>query len=180
MIMWYDYPQREDFNLIVDIEVAWSVNNKLKLKYKQATIFETMDFLKTLEEWKTVEWTLDFIKNHWGTKIALWFIKIDNNLFNKVFETIKNSLFRWVFGKAEAKNDWGGTQPYSAILVFVCEKLNISPHEFQNEYTIEQMNYLLDWIIYNINEWTEEWQEKNQRNNFNKENKDEDLLDLIS
>jgi hypothetical protein len=62
----------------------------------------------------------------------------------------------------------------------LCEKINVSPNEFQKNYSIEQMNYLVDGIIYNLNSQTEEWQEKNERIQFNKNNSDEELLELIN
>ena len=86
-------------------------------------------------------------------------------------------MFSWVFGSS---SDEENTVPYNSILLKICEKINIDPMKFQEQYTVEQMLYIYEWIIYNINDKTEEWREMNDKIRFNKENKDEDLLELIS
>ncbi len=127
------------------------------------------------------KWMVDFLsENSDINKITLWLLKIDKGLSDKIFETIKDSRFRGVFGKTETKDSEKATQPYNAVLVYLCEKLSIDPERFQNEYTIEQMNYLIEWTIYNANSQTEEGQVENERTQFNKNNADEDLLDLIN
>lgn len=181
--MWYDYPIRKDFDVSINVKVKLDksvFNKKLNLKFKQASILDTINFITDIWEGDASKWLLKFISEQWDAdKTTLWLIKADSKLRNKIFETIKSTRFRGVFGATKTKED-EEPQPYSSILVMLCEKINVDPNTFQENYTIEQMNYFVDWIIYNINSQTEEWQEKNERIQFNKNNSNEELLELIN
>lgn len=49
--MWYDYPVKEDFEITFNIKVGGNkgVKQKLVLKYSQASIYETIQFIKHVE-----------------------------------------------------------------------------------------------------------------------------------
>lgn len=180
--MWYDYPVKEEFDVTFSIKVGGNkgVKKKLRLKYFQASIYETIQFMKHLENDTTGERLKDFLKKYWNIdKVTLWLISIDKQFMDKVFNTIKDTRFRWVFASKKQKED-DNIRPYSSVLVFLAKEINIDPHTFQMEYTVEQMNYLMWGVVYNINDQTEEGKQINQKNEFNKKHNDSDLLKLIS
>jgi len=182
--MRYNFPIRKEYTIDVNMNVKlkWVIKPaKFKIKYKQATIIETQNFIEQVEKNNLQDWVLKFLENNSNAnKISMWIVKMNWKFFEELINKLKLTMFHWVFNEKEDKSDWSSIQPFESVLCFLCKEININPLEFVEKYTIEQMNYLLDWIIYNINEQTEEWQEKNQRRQFNKENKDEDLLALIS
>jgi len=182
--MWYDYPKKRDFDISFNISLLldWkNTENKITMKFKQATIMETIDFLMLVEKWGVWDWMADFLtENSDINKTTSWLMRLDKNLSQKVFDTIKNTRFKWTFWNSKGTSDSEPSQPYSAILMMLCEKLSIDPMGFQEKYTVEQMNYLMEWLIYNAQSQTEEWQAINDKNQFSKNNKDEDLLKLIS
>jgi len=181
--MWYDYPMKWEFDVTINVNIWYSKINKeikVELKYKQASIFETIQFFKDIDTKWLWSWLERFLKKYSNAnKITLWIIKVDKNTITRIFNIIKDTRFRGVFWDREQKYEWR-SRPYNSILVLLSERLWIDPDTFQNRYTIEQMNYLLWWIVYNINEQSDEWKEINDREQFNKENADEDLLELIS
>jgi len=181
--MWYNYPIRKEYEISFTVNAVFKwkeVEKKFTLFYKQATILDTLEFLKVLEDDSVTQRLLEFVEKQWELdKFTLWLIKIDSKLLQTIFNTVKDTMFSWVFWTGGEKSS-EKQQPYSSALVFLCEKICVWPDEFQKKYTIEQMMFLMEWVIYNINAQTEEWQVENERIEFNKENSDEDLLELIS
>jgi len=188
--MRYNYPKKEEFELKFNLNIAkkekWS-KITITLSYEQATIQETMDFLRDIEKWWQSEWMTNFLKkysNIWKNPLAMWLLKLDKDIAQKMFDNILDTRFRWVFDKnqkkKEKKKEDDVERPYSSVLLTICEKINIDPETFQNRYTIEQMNYFIDWIVFNANETTEEGRELNRKRVFNDKYSDDELLDLIS
>ena len=129
------------------------------LKYNQATVYECIDFSYTIQqEWfKLEDWIYEFLND----KIKLQktdLLKVD---LSKFIDMLYSSLFKWFFVKSTSS---GKSIPYASYVVFLSEKLHIDPNNILNTYTPEQLSFYTDWIIYNINEQTKEWRNKNKIN----------------
>jgi hypothetical protein len=88
----------------------------------------------------------------------------------KFMDVLFDTAFRWFFNKKKSWEDW---IPFESYLMFLSEKFNLDPDTLIKIYTPEQINYYLDWIIYNINEQTKEGQKKNKINKTMKEMREE-------
>lgn len=174
---------REDYKLTVNVKLSGK-DYKINLEYKQATIKETIDFLNLLEEGKSIdEWVIEFVKDHTKSttmkSFESWLLHIDEELRNKIWGKVKDTRFAWTFGSKDGGGDeW---HPYYYVLTTLCDKYSIDPERFQNNYTIEQLSYLWEGVVYSANEQAgEEWRKANERMRFDKQHSDDELLDLIS
>ena len=179
--MWYDYPTKEDYELKVNINVSWT-NQTILIKYEQATIQETLELVKYLDDWWTTDdRVMDFVKNNSDiNKVQSGILKLWPELRMKIWNKIKHTRFKNTFSDSEDKAGEDG-HPYWYVLAQLCGKNLYYVDDFQRKYTVEQLWYLWEALVYTSNEEAgEEWQKKNERNRFDKKHSDEDLLDLIS
>lgn len=126
-------------------------------KYEQFTMQECMEFTYLLKDknFKLEDWIYDFLKD----KIHLRKENLLQLDLTKFMEILFDTAFRGFFKK------WmGKAYPYEAYIMFLSEKFNIDPDTLLRRYTPEQLSYYCDWIIYNLNEQTKEWQKRNKIN----------------
>lgn len=135
-----------------ELDLLWK-----KLFFTQASMYECIQFSYELQkkDFDLVKWMCDFIKERIDVKESD-LLNID---FNKFFEVLQNYYFKWYFSKE--KQTWE-TYPFEAYIMFLSEKFNIDPNTLLKTYTPEQINFYLEWIIYNINNETKEWQRRNK------------------
>lgn len=160
-----------------EITILWQT-----CKYKQFSLYECIEFSYLLKQegFKLEDWLYEYLKD----KIELKktdLLKID---LNKFMDILFDTAFRWFFAKK--KSSWD-TMPYEAYIMFLSEKFNLDPDEVLKKYTPEQINFYIEWIIYNLNEQTKEWQKKNKirakmkelKQESNEEKEKEDLKALL-
>ena len=135
---------------------------KITMRYEQASAEETIHFMNQNSNEKVIERVIKFVKKHSDYKNSYYRYIIGN--FDGIFDTIIKTYHKWVFDKQEKKpsKKWRKSI-FSANLVYLSEKLNIHPKKLLQEYTMEQMNYLSEWLIFNANEWSKEGQRENDK-----------------
>jgi len=112
---------------------------------------------------KIIDWVIKFVKENSDYRKRDYRYIIWN--FDNIFDTIIKTYHKWVFDKKEEKKPSGKWRKsiFSANLVYLSEKLNIHPKQLLQEYTIEQMNYMSEWLIFNANEGSKEGQKENDK-----------------
>ncbi|HPC34029.1 MAG TPA: hypothetical protein PLP73_00025 [Candidatus Absconditabacterales bacterium] len=172
----YDFPFQREYNLNIKIEVNFKLKNQViekVLKYKQATIKETLLELEEIENNGIDKYFLKVLKENGFEDGDITLFGLDQDKFNGFVVTYLTTRFRGVIDKdqleksmkenAEKVIEQKSGVPYSAILALVSDKLNIDPLTFQERYTMEQLTYMLAGIEYWANEQTEEGQQKNKQ-----------------
>ena len=158
-----NFPIRQSYELKINIKRKILFFNKRKiiiLKYREASVMEIIDFLQS--EKKTIEFFSDFIlKNSNSTEADLWYIILN---FDIIWEQLNNTFLKWLNSKENNNKDSLNIEDvkeknwtFNAYLALLSEKLNIDPINLLNKYTLNQLTYITEWIIYNINEQTEKW-----------------------
>lgn len=133
---------------------------KLLLKFWEAKFIETIEFLESIKwDWTNiVVWLLRFIENHTIKKLT----KNDRQYImmyaDKILPQIKETFFEWCFSWKENKEE----SPMSSYITILSEKLNIHPLELMNKYTMRQLEFLTEWLVWNANAWSKEWERKNR------------------
>jgi hypothetical protein len=148
---YFDYPVKKDFEK--DFIFEWE---KETIKYKQATIREYQDFNFLNSEEQNLE-ILNLIllqlKNIKSKNIFIDNLK-NKKLFlsEKVTEIIDTkfrqhkSIFTWIIPKSKTKS------LYSSQVRNICKEFNIKwPEELFNIYTLEQYEWMIDWLIFDWN-----------------------------
>jgi hypothetical protein len=115
------------------------------------------------------------LNNSNANKKDLWEILIN---FDKIWEYLNNTFLKWL-NKVEENNikvsdlkEWWVNWWFNSYIILLSEKLNLDPIKILNNYTLNQLNYFTEWIIYNINEQSEKWKQKNRMNNTKKQRED--------
>jgi len=181
---WYDYPfaWERHLKLPITLKLDWAESKfNVSVKYKQGTIEDTIKFLQKIEDkdFDRLWWLFDFLKEFWDIDKEKWeMLCFDKDAVYKIFETIKDTRFKWVFKNSDWKqDDWGGRSTlYSTMLVKLAWELSIHPSELQKTYTMEQFSRFVEWINYWTNEMSEDWRKENDRIAFNKRHDDADLI----
>jgi len=167
-----NFPTQKEFELKINIKKKILFFNKTKiilLKYKEASVLEVIEFLQL--EKQIIEYFSDFIlKNSNATKKDLWKIILN---FDKIWEKINNTFLKFenknTIKKTNNSKNSETISWFNSYLVILSEKLNIDPLELLKKYTLRQFNYLTEWIIYNANDKTKEWKQKNRMDDIQKQ-----------
>lgn len=161
------FKKKYTIKLIIKRKILFfSYNKKIILEYGKATLKEYYYFQKILEENKESEinkFLFNFVES---------FKKGRKNLKKQEYAQIlaqKKDIFKVLLETYLKKSKiipivWKIDEEYSPIasnIVFLSQKLHISPKELLN-YTIDEIDFLTEGIERNINAKTEEWQKRNK------------------
>ena len=135
-----------------ELEILWQT-----LRYKQLSMYDCMEFSYEMsQDWfKLEDWIFIFLSNKINIK-KTDLLKID---LNKFMEVMFDTAFKGFFGKKKSSKGW---MPLEAYIMILSEKFSLDPETLLKRYTPEQISTYTDWIIYNANEQTKEWQRKNK------------------
>lgn len=133
---------------------------KILLKFWEAKFIDTVEFMETIKgEWTNIiKWLIKFIKEHTNKNINKSDINYIMMYADKIIPKIKETFFNWCFWWEW----WWEESPMSSYITILSEKLNIHPLELINKYTIKQLEYLTEWLVWNANCQTKEWEKKNR------------------
>lgn len=156
--MWFDYPIKKTYIDIIKTPVG-----DLSIQYEQSNIREMLDFIDNkidIEKWISnifLKWKFKKNKFYNFKKQCYPYIYEQSE---QIVDKIIKKKFKWLFDKGKKS---GRIVIFSSIFQLVCEKYNLTPNELLDNYTWEQLEWMLDWIIFNLNEQTKEWQKINDR-----------------
>lgn len=153
---------RKKFEININIK-RWYYKKTISVKYEQASMYEINEFL--YDSWKEgfqlVNRIIDFVEENGDKAINKFDRKIIAIKFSEIFETLKNTYFKWAFNEW-----WNGEEQVDDLLasyiVFLSWELKQDPLYLMKNYTIEQLKFFTDWIVRNNNERTDEWKRKNR------------------
>jgi hypothetical protein len=151
-----------------DITLPININWKIKyFTYKQFTIEETLDFFYGQEN--KVMWLFNFLNKNWAKKKYFWRYKLTQKEFMSIefellYKTVVGSLMKWFYDfetKSNTASDWDEYPIWAYIALILKE----TPMEFPTllKLTFQQLKVLSDWIIWNLNMQSEEWQKRNKK-----------------
>lgn len=163
--------KKYELNLNIERRFLFIRYNKvLKLKFEQAKLIDTIEFINitSQSEFGIIMWLLNFIEEKSWIKLNM---KIRQYIMlnrDSILKTIKETFFEWCFTKEEVKWDYS---PFSSYITILSEKLNIDPVRLAKEYTPQQLEFLTEWLVWNANEASKDWQKKNKLRRISQKNK---------
>lgn len=134
-------------------------HKNIMLNFEQAKMMDIIKFIKESKK-KSFDlwmWVLNFCKDHWKIKksdegsIYFW--------SSKIFEQLKNTFFKWLF------KEWGWKweeTPVISLIIFIAKESLISTLDILYKMTYEELELVTEWVIWDINEQTKKWQQKNR------------------
>jgi len=144
---------------------------------KQATLIEIVEFDYYMKKdsneivtyifeilQKSKKWDLNFTEKH--------FTEIKPDKFKNIFDFILWTYCRWFYNQKETKTkkakNLSWEAPFSSLLAFIFQNSNETLESIK-KCTWEEIQYLSEWIIYNLNEQTPKWKAENAKNQVKKE-----------
>lgn len=159
------------------LEVLWQT-----CTYEQFSMYECLEFSYMIQkkDFKIEDWIYNFLKD----KIEIKPTDLINIDLDKLMKVLLDTAFKGFFSDKKEQKDW---MPFEAYIMFLSEKFSLNPDDLLKKYTPEQINYYTEWIIYNLNEQTEEWQKRNRinremkeyKNSIDEEKEKEELKELL-
>lgn len=162
------------------MKVLWK-----EIEYKQLSFYEALEFdnLMRQQDFNIVDRFVSFLEEKGiNKKQSLKQITVEE--MNKFFKTYIDTAMRWYYAKNKKTNEDKPKKwiPESSYIVFICKEMNIDPMRLLNEYTPEAINFLWEWIQWNLNEQTKEGRERNRQAQIGKDlrevDKDRELEEL--
>lgn len=168
-----NFPLQQKYELKINIKRKVLFFTKIKtilLKYQEANVLQVIEFIQS--DKKIIEYFSEFILNNSNaTKKDLSQILLS---FEKIWEHLNNTFLNWFNNNIDNSNildnnKWWSNWWFNAYITLLSEKFNIDPIYILNNYTLKQLKYLTEWIIYNINEQTDKWKKENRMNSTKKQ-----------
>ncbi|HPO06089.1 MAG TPA: hypothetical protein PLQ36_03190 [Candidatus Gracilibacteria bacterium] len=131
-----------------------------KIEYKQFTLLECLEFSHGLENnnYTIEEWVTKFIEtNSTLNPKEIQTLILEGDFLRILLETAFKGYF-------SGRKSIGQGMPFEAFIAFLSEKLNTDPNSLIANYTLEQLIYYADGIIFNLNEQTKDGQRRNKIN----------------
>lgn len=178
--MYLNYPIRKDFVL-----PFVTTKGKIIIKYKQATIEEQIKFTAYNNDqaiayiWDLIKSSIEFVFNRKKGLFEPNFLYINKTNKDKInmlkelennFVLILQSILETKYRKHKSifsfliADNWGRKSIFNADISILCEKFNIKwPNEFIETYTLEQLEWMNDWLIFISNETNDKDKIKNDK-----------------
>ena len=147
-----NFPIRKEYELPIIFEEKFLFFHRYKtinLRYKQATILEYIEFIQETKK-NEINYFKWFLEKHWVDKKYLKNLK---NIYQELWRKIEQSYLKWYINKSKIKTETRKIKeseqiPFNATLIHLSKELKIDPLEIMKKYTLEQLNYLSEWILY--------------------------------
>lgn len=161
--------ERESFTIMVEVIAPflfWKKKNTIKVSYRQCNIKELFSFIEDIERWREIaERVVEFIEKHADKKLSgnqLSSIYIQSwAVFNILYDTYFKECFKGSKNKQTTvkKTDlW----PMQANIAFIAKETCTSILDLYEKCTIQDIEYLMEGVIRNLNSQTKEWQKRNR------------------
>lgn len=158
-------PKKYKISLIIDKKILfYRYERKIELRFEEAKMRDVFDYMESIE-WdreNVIIWLLDFVEKYSVTKLK----KSDREYImqypDRILPTIRETYFEWCFSERKEWS-WDTIQaPYTSYLMALSEKIWLDPITILKSYTSKQLSSITDWAVWNANEATKEWQQKNK------------------
>jgi len=162
-----DELRRKEFEILLDVPCLKIFKRKLKFKFKQGIFKDLIEIPKFLSE----DWLFTFLNKHG---------KITKTQFNAILPFRKKQILEYVldkysFGMFKGNKELTNnpllnlnTPPFSSLVCFLTQNTSETLEDLLG-YTWEQIQFLIEGAIYNLNEKTKEGQRMNKRNTLRKQ-----------
>lgn len=160
LIEWYFF-YNESMLIRPSYNIDLTLKNTYKLQFKQASYFETLDFIDKSNDTYIPVWVVEFIEKASWKPLKIVDKKVLYDNLPHYMDIIYNTYFEGCFDK-EHTGDTRRT-PRASFVVLCCKELWLKPNEVLHEYTLSQLVELMEWAIRNANEQTDEGKRKNRQ-----------------
>nr|DAK26176.1 MAG TPA: hypothetical protein [Caudoviricetes sp.] len=144
--------------LVIEKKTLWWKRKKeVLITYSGATLYQQMELANAKTDEEKVAFFLDFIRKNTEIKLS----SSDELAILPNLERIAEQIIATAFStksRGEKNNEFS---PYSSYLVFLVQELRIEPRVLM-DYTLQEIEYLSEGLIRNLNAKTEEGQKQNR------------------
>lgn len=147
-----DFPLTKEFERTFKIQKSffwYKYFKKITLKYNQASLYESMEFLQNIKN--PIEYYLEFLKKYSVKKLSKKDLIICLVYYKDFWWEIEKTFFLWYFEKQKQEIiiNTEDIVPFSSYIAYISKEVNIEPNILFKKYTYPQIKRLSDWIVYN-------------------------------
>lgn len=135
----------------------WKRKKEVLITYGGATLYQQMELTKAKTDEEKVAFFMGWIKKNTEKKLS----PTDELAILPNLERIAEQIIATAFSTKSRGEKNSEFSPYSSYLVFLTQELWIEPRVLMN-YTLQEIEYLSEGLIRNLNAKTEEGQKQNR------------------
>ena len=144
--------------LVIEKKMLWWKRKKeVLINYGGATLYQQMELTNAKTDEEKVAFFMDWIKKNTGKKLS----PTDELAILPNLERIAEQIIATAFSTKSRWEQNSEFSPYSSYLVFLVQELRIEPRVLM-DYTLQEIEYLSEGLIRNLNAKTEEGQKQNR------------------
>lgn len=144
--------------LVIEKKMLWWKRGKeVLITYGGATLYQQMELANAKTDEEKVAFFMDWIKKNTETKLS----PSDELAILPNLERIAEQIIATAFSTKSRGEKNSEFSPYSSYLIFLVQELGIEPRVLMN-YTLQEIEYLSEGLIRNLNAKTEEGQKQNR------------------
>lgn len=144
--------------LVIEKKMLWWKRKKeVLITYGGATLYQQMELTNAKTDEEKVAFFLDFIRKNTETKLS----SSDELAILPNLERIAEQIITTAFSTKVRGKKNNEFSPYASYLVFLVQELGIEPRVLM-DYTLQEIEYLSEGLIRNLNAKTEEGQKQNR------------------
>lgn len=158
---------RKKFAININIKRRY-YKKTITLEYEQATMYEVLEFLQESEKkgFSISWWVVDFVENFWDKKLNIIDKRVISVIYEKIYDSIRETYFEGAFWLLETVWEWNQEvsedTSLSSYVVFLSKELKVDPIYILKNYTLSQLKFFTNGIVWNMNEATPEGKKKNR------------------
>lgn len=150
--------KQRKIRLVIEKKILWWKRKKeVLITYGGATLYQQIELTEARTDEEKVAFFLDFIKKNTKTKLRPG----DKLAILPNLERIAEQIIATAFSTKSRGEKNSEFSPYSSYLVFLVQELGIEPRVLM-DYTLQEIEYLSEGLIRNLNAKTEEGQKQNR------------------
>lgn len=144
--------------LVIEKKMLWWKRKKeVLITYGGATLYQQMELTKAKTDEEKVAFFMGWIKKNTEKKLS----PTDELAILPNLERIAEQIIATAFSTKSRGEKNSEFSPYSSYVVFLVQELRIEPRVLM-DYTLQEIEYLSEGILWNINAKSEEGQKQNR------------------
>ncbi|MDO4714312.1 MAG: hypothetical protein Q4B28_06855 [bacterium] len=151
--------KERSIRIIIEKKILrWTRKKEILIRYGGATMAQHLQLMEAKSEDEKAKFFLQYLKEHSTPQLTLADLKVIKPQLEAILEKIVATAFTTKGNKTQVSREWS---PYASYLVFIVQELGIEPRVLM-DYTLQEIDYLVEGLTRNLNARTEEGQKQNR------------------
>lgn len=150
--------KQRKIRLVIEKKILWwKMQKEVLITYGGATLYQQMELTNAKTDEEKIAFFLNFIRQNTKTKLS----SSDEKTITQNIESIAQQIITTAFSTKSRGDKSNEFSPYASYLVFLSKELGIEPRVLMH-YSLQEIEYLSEGLLRNLNAKTEEGQKQNR------------------